>query len=189
MEPEFYLPIIPMALVNGSEGIGTGWSSSIPCFNPRDLVDQIKKKINGEDFDNLVPWFRGYKGVLTPNAKNGYNVEGVYEEIEDDEGNDVIEISELPIRTWTKNYNDFLEEYIQNNNDEIQDIMKNHTPKYVNFHLYLSPEALVAWKKEGISKKLKLSSSISINNMVMFDKNRKLKKYVGTNYILIFIIM
>ena len=81
VEPEFYLPIIPMALVNGSDGIGTGWSSNVPCFNPRELVQALKDKLGGKEFENLVPWFKGYKGSIERNDKNGYNVEGLYEEI------------------------------------------------------------------------------------------------------------
>jgi DNA topoisomerase-2 len=38
VEPEFYIPIIPMILVNGAEGIGTGWSTNVPNYNPRDLI-------------------------------------------------------------------------------------------------------------------------------------------------------
>jgi len=41
IEPEFYVPIIPMVLVNGAEGIATGYSTNIPQFNPADIVDQI----------------------------------------------------------------------------------------------------------------------------------------------------
>lgn len=38
VEPTFYVPIIPMVLVNGAEGIGTGWSTFVPNYNPRDLI-------------------------------------------------------------------------------------------------------------------------------------------------------
>ena len=48
IEPKFYLPIIPMVLVNGAEGIGTGWSTSIPQFNPRDIVSNLKRLMRGE---------------------------------------------------------------------------------------------------------------------------------------------
>lgn len=47
IEPDYYLPIIPMSLVNGSEGIGTGWSTYIPCHNPRDIVDNLKRIMKG----------------------------------------------------------------------------------------------------------------------------------------------
>ena len=46
IEPDYYLPIIPMVLVNGSEGIGTGYSTTIPNYNPVDIVNYIKSKLN-----------------------------------------------------------------------------------------------------------------------------------------------
>ena len=45
IEPKWYLPIIPMILVNGCEGIGTGWRSQVPCFNPHAIVESIKSKL------------------------------------------------------------------------------------------------------------------------------------------------
>ena len=51
VEPEWYLPILPMILVNGAEGIGTGWSTNIPGFNPVDIVNNIKRLLNGEEMD------------------------------------------------------------------------------------------------------------------------------------------
>ena len=45
VEPVCYYPIIPLLLVNGAQGIGTGWSTEIPNYNPRELVDQIKSKL------------------------------------------------------------------------------------------------------------------------------------------------
>ena len=44
-----YMPILPTVLVNGAEGIGTGWSTSIPNFNPHDIVKNIKRLMNGEE--------------------------------------------------------------------------------------------------------------------------------------------
>jgi DNA topoisomerase II len=44
VEPVYYVPIIPMALVNGCDGIGTGWSTSIPMYNPIDLIEWIENK-------------------------------------------------------------------------------------------------------------------------------------------------
>lgn len=42
IEPEWYVPIIPMVLVNGADGIGTGWSTSIPNYSPQAIVDNIR---------------------------------------------------------------------------------------------------------------------------------------------------
>jgi DNA topoisomerase II len=58
------MPILPMVLVNGSEGIGTGWSSSVPTYNPRDIVANLKRKINGDAMVNMTPWYKGFKVKL-----------------------------------------------------------------------------------------------------------------------------
>jgi DNA topoisomerase-2 len=61
VEPEFYVPIIPMSLVNGSEGIGTGWSTSVPNYNPKDIVENIKRMLRNEAPKEMLPWYRGFE--------------------------------------------------------------------------------------------------------------------------------
>lgn len=54
IEPEWYCPIIPMVLVNGAEGIGTGWSTKVPNYNPRDIVENIRRLIKGQPMMQMV---------------------------------------------------------------------------------------------------------------------------------------
>ena len=56
IEPEWYLPIIPMVLINGSHGIGTGFSSHIPCFNPKSIINKLINIIDGRNIKKLKPW-------------------------------------------------------------------------------------------------------------------------------------
>lgn len=49
VEPEWYIPIIPMVLVNGAEGIGTGWASKIPNYDIREIVANIRRMLNGDE--------------------------------------------------------------------------------------------------------------------------------------------
>lgn len=49
VEPEWYIPIIPMVLVNGAEGIGTGWASKIPNYDIREIVNNIHRMLNGDE--------------------------------------------------------------------------------------------------------------------------------------------
>jgi len=60
IEPKWYIPILPMVLVNGSDGIGTGWSSSVPCFNPREIVDNLIRMIDKQPLEPMHPWYRGF---------------------------------------------------------------------------------------------------------------------------------
>jgi DNA topoisomerase-2 len=51
VDPEWYMPILPAVLINGSEGIGTGWSTFIPAFNPKLLANSFKSRLYGKEFD------------------------------------------------------------------------------------------------------------------------------------------
>jgi DNA topoisomerase-2 len=63
-EPETFFPIIPMCLVNGVAGIGTGHSTFIPNHNPLDIVSWIRAKIRGTELPDLIPWYRGFNGSI-----------------------------------------------------------------------------------------------------------------------------
>ena len=55
---------MPICLINGAEGIGTGWSTFIPCHNPRDIVANLKKLMFKEEYEPMQPWFKGYEGTV-----------------------------------------------------------------------------------------------------------------------------
>jgi len=55
---------MPLSLVNGAEGIGTGWSTYIPCFNPRDIVQNLKHLMNNEPYEMMYPWYKGFIGTI-----------------------------------------------------------------------------------------------------------------------------
>ena len=106
VRPNRYIPVIPLVLVNGSEGIGTGWSSYIPNYNPRDIIANVRRLLNGETMMPMDPWYRGFKGAIEKSAKEGgYTVNGAIEEINEQ----IFRITELPIRRWTQDYKQFLE--------------------------------------------------------------------------------
>ena len=54
VEPEWYCPILPLVLVNGAEGIGTGYSTKVPNFDVRQIIENLKKMINGEEPEEMV---------------------------------------------------------------------------------------------------------------------------------------
>ena len=49
MEPVWYIPVIPMVLVNGADGIGTGWMTKIPNHNPREIIKNLQRMIKGDE--------------------------------------------------------------------------------------------------------------------------------------------
>ena len=110
IEPKWYLPIIPMILVNGCEGIGTGWRSQLPCFNPHEIIKSLKSKLKGKGFTSLQPWYKGYQGEIIENKDNKghYIVTGQYHW--DEENPKKVIITEIPIKKWTEDYKYFLQE-------------------------------------------------------------------------------
>ena len=123
IEPKWYLPIIPMILVNGCEGIGTGWRSQLPCFNPHEIIKSLKSKLKGKGFTSLQPWYKGYQGEIIENKDNKghYIVTGQYHW--DEENPKKVIITEILIKKWTEDYKYFLQELmgieiISRNNEE-----------------------------------------------------------------------
>ncbi|KAK9767393.1 DNA topoisomerase 2 [Basidiobolus ranarum] len=180
IEPEWYMPVVPMVLINGAEGIGTGWSTSIPNFNPVDIVDNLRRLMNGERVVPMNPWYRGFQGTIEKIAENKYQVSGVATEV----GDNVIEITELPIRVWTLNYKEQLESWLTESTPWIQEYQNNSTDLAVRLRLTLTDSGMKAAKAEGILKKLKLVSSLTTSNMVCFDKEGRIKKYNSAEEIL-----
>jgi len=104
IEPEFYLPVLPMVLINGSDGIGTGWSTGVPQFNPVDIIENLKLLMAGSKPKEMLPWYRGFRGSVKKIGKNQWITRGIYKL----EGADTVVITELPIGVWTQTVKDIL---------------------------------------------------------------------------------
>lgn len=64
IQPDYFVPIIPLVLVNGCEGVGTGWSTRVPMYNPIDIIDNLIRKMSNEPMVELMPWVNGFQGNL-----------------------------------------------------------------------------------------------------------------------------
>ena len=167
VEPIYYLPIIPMILVNGSKGIGTGFSTDIPCFNPLELIDYIHKKIENDTYTyDFVPHYKGFTGTIEKDGDRRFITTGKYT-IE----KNVIVITELPIGLWNEDYILHLEKCITDN--KLKDYKDQSTDTKVYFKLTLKEPM----EEAELLKTFKLTTSLSINNMNLFDNNDKLKHY------------
>jgi len=166
VEPEWYAPILPMILVNGSRGIGTGYSTFIPSFNPNDLKDAITEWLEkGTGLDReFAPWTRGFKGKITKIDKQDYSVEGVWKT-----DGDTTTITELPIETWTQDFRESLDKMC------VEGIIKDYTDT--------STDTDVLVKVKGDVTKL-LTQKIKLTNMHAFDSRGVIKKYDTPNDIL-----
>eukprot|EP00965_Chrysotila_dentata_P193276 6175661-Pleurochrysis_carterae.AAC.1 len=101
IEPAFYVPILPMVLVNGADGIGTGWSTNVPNYNPREIVANLRRMMDGEEPLPMDPWYRGFSGTVTQaDSKGTYLTYGVVSKLD----STTLKITELPVRKWTQDY-------------------------------------------------------------------------------------
>jgi DNA topoisomerase-2 len=162
-----------MVLVNGSEGIGTGYSTSIPCYNPDDIIGNLKRLIDSDgkaDLMPMTPWYRGFKGTIEADKENKYISTGVIKRI----NITTLEISELPIGKWTDAYKQFLESLVEEN--EIIDFKVLGDEAVVKFNVILQKSVLDQMNQDDLIKKFKLTTSISTSNMHVFDEECKIRK-------------
>jgi len=182
VEPIYYAPIIPMVLVNGSKGIGTGFSTNILCYNPLDIILYLKNKLLNNPLNKqFIPYYDGFQGTIIPVNEYHFIVKGKYEII----GQDKIRVTELPVGYWTNDFKEYLEELSDGVDSktgkkiipivkDYDDMSKDTT---IDFTITVQKGKLEELGEEGIYKQFKLISSISTTNMHLFDAEDKLKKY------------
>ncbi len=162
-----------MALVNGSEGIGTGWSSFIPNHNAREIVDNILQKLDGRPFQPIQCHYKNFTGEITRLAQ-AYEVKGKFEV---DLSNNTVDITELPISVWTRKFKDYLEELIEKDG-HIVDFREYHRTDSVHFSIIFNKDKLAQLYQENkIESYFKLSRSLSFQNYVLFNKDSKIIRY------------
>ena len=181
IEPKFYVPTLPLLLINGAEGIGTGFSTKIPSFNPDDLKFCLEKLVEDPDYEipELTPWYRGFDGHIEKIEKNKWISYGTYL-ITDN----TIKINEIPIGESIENYKQYLEKL--ETDDRIITFKNNSTDTKVNFEIKISKETLNQWEYAGtLEKNLKLTSNINATNMYIFNEHSNLQKMDSAEDILL----
>ncbi|EJD04491.1 DNA topoisomerase II [Fomitiporia mediterranea MF3/22] len=174
IEPEFYVPILPLVLVNGAEGIGTGWSTTVPSYNPVDIVDNLKRLMKGEELVPMNPWWRGFNGTIKKTGDNKFEVTGVVKKLNDT----TVEITELPIHKWTQAFKAELESMCGEKGDgAVKDYKEHHDNRNVHFVVNMNAKELEKAEAQGLEEYFKLTSKISTSNMICFDFEGKIKKY------------
>jgi DNA topoisomerase-2 len=187
VEPVYYAPIIPMILINGSKGIGTGFSSDILPYNPLSIIDYVIATIQNKEKPQVLPYFQGFKGIITPINSSKYLIKGKYDIISDNQ----VRVYELPVGTWNDDYKQTLENLIQDdgkktgkNKSIITDYTDMSTDCSVDITITFSPgfiQKMVQTETEygccELEKFLKLYTTKTSTNMHMFDETEKLKKF------------
>jgi len=206
VEPEYYVPIIPMILVNGGIGIGTGFSTNIPNHNPTDIVTMCQNLISALEknadkvgtidtaeqlatafqviaktkLPAIRPWYLGFKGTILNYKDSSFQSRGKWVWTDDQ----TVEITELPIGVWTDDYKEFLVQMISNGSSYLKDFSSHYTPNTVRFVLYLY--AGVRAKLEPVFEtefKLVSTKNLSMNNIHLYGADGAIKKFKNTQEI------
>jgi DNA topoisomerase-2 len=172
IEPEYYVPILPMVLVNGTEGIGTGFSCYVPSFNPDDIKKNIRRALAGQTLIQMNPWFRGFKGSVTKSGDQSWILEGLWEEDEDGD----LQITELPPGRWTQDLKEHLDDLVEKKT--ISGYKNKSTTENVDFEVY-------GYGGSTIVKDFKLQKTIHTSNMHLFHPTYGIKKYQSAEEILV----
>jgi DNA topoisomerase-2 len=207
VEPEYYLPVVPLLAINGTVGIGTGYSTDIPPYKPDDIVCLLRHRLEGS-METLAgypldPWWFGFKGTTHRMDEQTWVTKGLYT-FDDDKR--TVTITELPTGTWTKDYKAFLDEILdadekkskeakkdskkaetastRSSKDEVEPCgLKSFDDLYndvdVRFVLYFTEEGYESIKEntDKFEKQFKLTSSWKTTNMTCFDTNFNIIKY------------
>jgi DNA topoisomerase II len=167
VEPEWYAPVLPMLLVNGARGIGTGYSTYIPPCDPAVLKKYILAWLNGDKAalkQPLLPHFAGFKGTVNADGI----VRGVYKKEKDE-----IVITELPPGFWTQDYREWLEKEL------VAGTIKDYTDTSTDTDVHIRVKgATDAWLEKAIVDKVKTT------NMHAFNHKGIITRYETLNDIL-----
>jgi len=189
VEPETYLPVVPLLAINGCVGIGTGFSTDIPPHNPMEVAALLRERITGRRQSleglSLKPWWFGFKGPVLAGGEDIWITKGLYTL---DDSKHTITITELPVGVWTKDYKVFLDTLCGGDgtaavSDAGRPVLKSFDDLYdddtVRFILYLDHDYYEDVKADyaEFEKRFKLTSSWRLSNMTCFDNNMKIAQY------------
>jgi DNA topoisomerase II len=193
VEPYYYVPILPMVLVNGMTGIGTGFSTNIPSFNPLDICQNIRNILGNKDYKMMIPWFQGFKGTIIKTGDKTFMSKGIYNIL----NKNTIEITELPIGRWTEDYKEILSKMVIERSGKnegkgiIIDYENQSTDTNVYFKVYLKHGYLseAQWSEDDadkIEKDFKLTSTkhTSLTNIHLYNETNTIQKYDDTESIM-----
>ena len=198
VEPTYYVPILPLVLVNGMNGIGTGFSTSIPKFDLIDLVANLKRRLRNQGYALIHPSYRGFQGSIVRTEDHLYLSKGVYEI----QGPNTILITELPLGKWTDDYKKFLDTLLPEDPRDkskkpgkklpIVDYVNQSSDTTIHFTITVPNGFLEAmqWSDDshidGIEAYFKLTTSkgLSLRNIHLYNANNRICKYPGVNAIM-----
>lgn len=180
VEPVFYLPTLPVLLLNGAEGISTGYSSTVPCFNPADVLANVTRFLDRAPFEPMTPWYRGFKGAVELLPDNKFTVRGCVAPVAGSATEFVV--TELPV--GGKSFSDYAD-WLAEEDSPVKMLENRSTDVECHFKVqFKTAEAAAAAVAKGLETVLKLTYKGSLCNMHLFDKDGHIRKYASVTAIL-----
>lgn len=185
IEPKFYVPVVPMILLNGSVGIGTGWSTNIPCFKLDDIVKQLKRMMLGKAPKDIHPYYKYFKGTITQESENCWKSTGIVEIV----NKLIVEITELPVGMWKDDIKEILNKLIDAGTIRDFSVNDNDPTKTANDVCYtVKMNKDFDFGPDPVKKLIqlfKLEKNINGTNMVAFNEHGVIHKYASVKEILV----
>jgi DNA topoisomerase-2 len=171
VEPEFYAPVVPMVLVNGAEGIGTGFSCYVPPYDLEVIKHNITCALDQVAMAPMVPHFKGFKGKVTKTKDHTWVMEGLISK----EGTQ-LHVTELPPGRWIQDFKEHLDELLDNG--LIQKFENHSTETVPDFRIW-------GYAGDDPVRDLGLTRTIHTSNMHLISPNGSVKKYGSPEEILV----
>jgi DNA topoisomerase II len=170
IEPDFFLPIVPTVILNGSSGIAVGFATNILNRNPKDVVDACLAVLGGKKIKNLSPWLSEFTGTFTrdPSNPNTWKISGSYKVV----NSTTVKVTEIPPAFTYEKYEEWLNslvdkkilvDYEDNSSDKIEYVLKFQRAVLAD---YIS--------KSKLDALLKIHSQ-ETENLTTIDETGKLK--------------
>jgi len=171
VEPEFYAPVVPMILVNGAEGIGTGFSCYVPPYDIEIVKHNIMCALGQVAMVPMVPHFKGFKGKVTKTKEHTWVLEGLVVK----EGTQ-LHVTELPPGRWIQDFKEHLDDLVE----------KGTIQKFENHSTETTPDFRI-WGFGGDDpvKELGMTKTVHTSNMYLIGPNGAVKKYASPEEILV----
>ena len=170
--PSFYIPVIPLVLVNGTKGIATGFATNILPRDPEDIARACKEYLSkGKIAKKLKIKFPKFKGTVEFNVEDDkFYCNGVYEK----KSKTVLEITEVPYGIDREGYVNILDKL--EDAGEIVGYDDLCDKDGFHFEVKLKLATSSSWSDEKIKKEFKLVKALP-ENLTVIDQNGKLREY------------
>lgn len=177
IEPKFYTPTLPMLLVNGSEGVSSGFAQKILPRNPENLKKYILEKLSGKEPSEelLNPYAKNFKGNFRKDVEvpNKWYIEGVVEHVKNNE----YLITEIPFTYDLKTYTNVLDDLVESKTI-IRYSSESDGENILRFRVTL-PKGV----NDSLISRLKLYKIVN-ENYTAIDENLKVREFKSAKEII-----